>query len=237
MWAGRGWNVAVIAGGLATFRNLRLVIAPQFTRSQNLPFPILPSPAQFRSPFASPFHSGLMSADLPLRFGDKPYTRIDPGETSVELSVSGLGIGASSAEQWWGPGFENAIIMSNNAAGIPRGYVRTSRPIRTRLGEVEGLWMLGGLTESPFFDTDPRNDLRALSAAVFTLRLAADTGLTIGAERSVYAAAARFGSIPEHLMDVFFDWHRAPVNGPTTKHSDQLTGLFARWVSFNVDHD
>jgi hypothetical protein len=139
-------------------------------------------------------------------------------------------VGATSASEWWGPGIHNALVMSNNAAGIPQVYLRTSHPLRTRAGELEAHWLLGGLTESPFFDNEPRNDLRSLSAAVVTLRLAADTGLTIGAARAVYAATPRFGGLPGHLADVFLDWHRQGVTAPTQEHSDQITSLFARWV-------
>ena len=171
-----------------------------------------------------------MSADLPLRFGDQRYTRIDPGETTVEVVLPFVAVGATSAAQWWGPGIRNALVMSNNAAGIPRGYLRTPKPLRTRLGDVEAQWMLGGLEESPFFDIDSRNNLRSVSAAAITLRLAADSGLTIGAARAVYANVRRFERLPGHVADVLFDWHRPPLDGPVNRTSDQITSLFARWV-------
>jgi hypothetical protein len=171
-----------------------------------------------------------MSADLPLRFGDQRDTRIDPGETTVEIALPFVAVGATSAEQWWGPGIRNALVMSNNAAGISQGYVRTPRPLRTRLGDVEARWLLGGLEESPFFDIDSRNNLRSISAAAITLRVAADTGLTIGAARAVYANVRRFGRLPGHVADVFLDWHRPPLDGPVSRTSDQITSLFARWA-------
>ena len=240
MWAGRGLNVAASAGLQATIGRVRLVLAPNLTWSQNLAFPILPppedlrrlgpTPASYLSFFASPWHSGNVSADLPLRFGTQPYTRVDPGETSVELSAFGGRVGATTASQWWGPGIRNALVMSNNSAGIPQVYFRTSHPVRTRFGEVEGHVMLGGLTESPFFDGSPYNNLRSLSAAVFTLRLKADSGLTIGVERAVYAAVSGIVRVPEHFADILIDWHRPLPDGSASKRSDQITGVFARWV-------
>jgi hypothetical protein len=121
-------------------------------------------------------------------------------------------------------------VLSDNAAGIPRVYVRTSNPFRTRIGELEGVWFLGGLNESPFFDSDGRDDIRSISAGTVTLRLAADTGFTIGIAREVIADVPRLGSIPVHAADLVFDWGRSPTSGPTTRKSDQVTSLFGRWV-------
>lgn len=230
MWAGRGWNTATMFGIRAAYRNFRLVIAPQLVTAANTSFPIVSSGNPVRSSFASPFHSGNFSADLPLRFGDRPYTRIDPGETSIQLIVRGLAVGATSASLWWGPGIRNALVMSNNAPGIPQVFLRTARPIRTRVADIEAHWLLGGLTESPFFDGDARNDQRSLSAAIVTLRVAADTGVTIGAARSVFAVAKNFGRLPGHWADVLIDWHRPTTVGSPNDPSDQMFSLFGRWI-------
>jgi hypothetical protein len=230
MWAGRGLNIGILAGFRASFRRLRVVVAPRIVTSQNLQFPILPSGNTSRSPFASPWRLGPLFADLPLRFGDRRYTRIDPGESTVEIALPVVAVGVTSAGQWWGPGIRNALVLSNNAAGIPQGYLRTVKPLRTRLGDVEAHWMLGGLEESPFFDIDTRNTLRSMSAAAITLRVAADSGLTIGAARAVYANVRRFSRLPEHVGDVLLRWPRPPLEGQVDRTSDQITSLFARWA-------
>ena len=211
-----------MVGFRAAYRNIRLIVAPQFLTAANAPFPIVPSSTPTRSAFASPFHFGIFSADLPLRFGDRRYTRIDPGETSLEFVAHGVAVGATSASLWWGPGIRNALVMSNNAPGIPQVFLRTARPLRTRAGEIEAHWLLGALTESPFFDRDARNDQRSLSAAVVTLRVVADTGLAIGAARGVYAAVKKFGQLPGHWADVLFDWHQPSMTDSVRKRSDQI---------------
>lgn len=230
MWAGRGLNVTAAAGLSAGYRRFRFIFAPSITTSENRPFPIVPSTDPLRSSFASPWQTQPVEADLPLRFGNRRYTRVDPGESMLEIAFPAVAAGVTSSSAWWGPGMRNALVMSNNAAGIPRVYARTATPWSSRLGDLEAEWLLGGLLESPFFDLDERNNLRSVSAAVVTLRLAADTGLTIGAARAVYASVRRFGRMPEHLADVLFDWHRGPTTGPVSRTSDQVTSLFARWV-------
>jgi hypothetical protein len=241
LWAGRGWNLAAIGGARLSAARVRVVLAPQLVWSENRQFPVLPNrtfplrvvkdPAL--SEFASPFHSGNMSADLPLRFGTEAYGRLDPGESYVDIRFGPVATGATSAPLWWGPGRRNALVMSNNAPGIPHAFMRTTRPLSTRFGSVEAYWMAGGLQESPFFDFDTRNDTRAVSAAAVTMRFAADSGLTLGGARAVYSFVRRGGAIPLHAADVLFNWSRAKTSGLIANprnQSDQLFSLFARWV-------
>ena len=75
--------------------------------------------------------------------GDRAVFRIDAGP---------LAFGFSTENAWWGPGLRNSILMSNQAAGVPRAFLQTKNPIRTKLGAFEGLWILGRLQESDFFD-------------------------------------------------------------------------------------
>lgn len=229
VWAGRGLTIAASAGFRVGSGRVDVLAAPVIFSAQNQPFPLLASGRSNGSPFASPFHAGTVSADLPLRFGNSRYTRIDPGESHIQVSLGRSIVGVSTESQWWGPGIRNALILSDNAAGIPRVFARTARPIATRLGDVAGYWFTGGLMESPYFDYDGRNDLRSASGAVVTLRLRADTGLTIGAARMV-VAGTRLSRIISRVGDVFFDWSRAPSSGPITRRSDQMYSLFGRWV-------
>jgi hypothetical protein len=229
VWSGRGFTLAASAGFRAIRRRVDVRFAPLVFSTENRQFPTLASGRIAGSQFSSPFHSGTISADLPLRFGNERYTRIDPGESHVQVSLGKSIVGVSTESQWWGPGIRNALILSDNAAGIPRLFARTARPITTRIGELAGYWFIGGLTESPYFDYDGRNDLRSASAAIVTLRLRADTGLTLGAARMV-VAETRLSGIISRVGDVLFDWSRAPSSGPVNRRSDQMYSLFGRWV-------
>lgn len=230
LWAGRGLNTSVSAGVVGSYGRFRFALAPRLNVSQNRPFAILPSGRADRSAFASPWRSGVQSGDFPLRFGTARYSTVDPGETMVEIEAGPVAFGVTSAAAWWGPGIRNALMLSNNAGGIPQAYVRTAHPVVTRLGEIEGQWLLGQLVESPFFDRDPRNDARSLSAAGITLRPVADTGLRVGVSRAVYASAPRFGRLVEHVADVFIDWQRRSESDRDAGDVEQLTSVFAKWT-------
>lgn len=231
-WAGRGVTTTLFAGGRLETDRLSISIAPDFVFQQNRIFPILPSPASDRSSFASPWHSGIESADIPLRFGNQSQTIVYPGNSWIDYRAGVVSFGFSTDEQWWGPGTRNALLMSNNAPGIPQLYLRSGRPIQTPIGAVEFRWLLGGLTESLFFDTLGSDNLRSLSAIVATLRTAFDTGLTVGVARSVYAPVSGPGGIASHLFDAITRWNQsADTVGDRPSHpSDQLLSLFGRWV-------
>jgi hypothetical protein len=232
LWAGRGLSTRITAGARAQFRNVSLTIAPEIVTVQNGDFWVLPGAEPSRSPYASPWRTTPQSADLPLRFGNQRFTMLSPGQSTLAVRVRGLVIGASTEDQWWGPGIRNALVLSNNAQGIPHLFLRTVAPVRTRIGHVEFRWLAGGLTESLYFDRDSSNDVRSLSALAVTLQPAAARGLTLGLARAVYRGAGSIGTIlPAGFFDVLTYWGRAdePLKD-RERPREQLLSLFSRWV-------
>jgi hypothetical protein len=240
LWAGRGTNVALSGGVHAEWGPLFVTLAPQYLYSQNRAFTALPDsqdsfkiPAG-RSPWSSPFHTVPYSADLPIRFGDRALSSIDPGQSVVAVRTGILMVGVSTENEWWGPGIQNAIVLSDNAAGIPRLFVRTAQPWRTGAGSFEAVWFVGGLSQSRFFDTASTSGLRSISALAVTWRPLFEPGLTLGLSRAVYAPVARWGTIPFRLFDVFKGTghpNNLPLNDSSqTPGPDQVASLFGRWV-------
>ena len=233
VWEGRGSTVHVTAGIQSECGRLRVLLVPEFSYSQNRVFPILTAMQSRLSGFANPFYSGReASADLPLRFGSAPIAVFGPGQSAVELDVSPVTLGFGAQSQWWGPGIRNGLVMSNHAVGIPSFYVRTARPLRSRLGAAEARWIVGALTESPYYDFDPTNNLRSLSGLVVTFKPAVDSALTLGGARVVYAPIGGVGALPARFLDAVGRWGeggdvRASTYG---RAADQLITLFGRWV-------
>jgi hypothetical protein len=235
LWAGRGAN-ASISGGAAYRRaigtlQLEVRAEPELSYSQNRPFQFTRGREPGRSAFSSPWHLGSASADLPLRFGDLPLTAANPGQSAVTLSTRRVAFGVTSAHEWWGPAQRNTLVLSNNAPGVPRLFVRTTQRLQTRFGAFAGRTMIGALTESRFFDTADSNDLRAVNGVLVTFRPAIDTGLTLGLSRVVIAPTSSGAGALSHLVDVLFRWDAsAPESGSGGRGSDQILSLFARWV-------
>ncbi len=237
LWAGRGWSFSV-NGGLALaqpYRRaiLRVIVAPTLVYSQNQPFQVFPDTTPGRSAYANPFHnpSSQASLDLPHRFGDRHLLNFDLGRSGFAVEWPAVTIGATAAPQWWGPGIRNAIVMSNNAPGVPRWFVKTTRPIVSRLGQLDAQIISGTLTQSLFFSPNEAEN-RTLSGVLLQLRPAFDTTLTFGFTRVVYAPigpdASPSAATLSRSFDALFRWEN--LAGVGQQLSDQIGSVFARWI-------
>jgi hypothetical protein len=243
LWAGKGASTR-ISGGVAIKRGfVRIVIAPEILATGNDSFPpraenIIPSPLipPDRSPFAYPWYAnGPYSLDMPLRFGDKSRGQLRLGQSSVLADLGAVSFGFSNENEWWGPGIDNALIVSNNAPGFPHLTIRSSHPLATLIGTVDFRWLVGGLTESSFFDTTANRGKRSISAAVVAIRPRGLEDLSFGLARSVVGTSTGWGEIPLRWLEVFRNTGHPNDGAPydSTLHPggrDQIYSLFARWV-------
>ena len=237
LWAGRGASTRALFGIRLETSHARVIIAPEYVNSANKDWilrhdfyaPPLPDD---RSQYDLPYYVGNFTIDQPMRFGDKPIRRVDPGQSTALVSAGSFELGASTENEWWGPGLRNAIVLSNNAPGFPHLFFRTGRPLNTRLGALELRWLVGGLKESNFFDTVANNNTRSISAISAVLQPKSNPNLSIGVARSVYATAKRWNQIPWRWFDVFARTSPSEnhIGDSTRTLRDHFYSLFARWV-------
>ncbi|MEO7218477.1 MAG: capsule assembly Wzi family protein, partial [Gemmatimonadaceae bacterium] len=247
MWAGRGASLRVTGGAELSTGRLRVVIAPEFWTTSNARFDqisrkngyyyFLPSVPMSRNGrgFANRWYAAPYSADLPWRFGSAPMGRLLPGQTGIWYDSGPVEFGVTTENMWWGPGIRNAIIMSDNAAGIPRLEMRTPHPIKTRFGDIEAQWLVGALAESKYFDTTSTNNVRSIAAAVVTWQPVFQPTLTLGVTRAVYATSTGIGPVAFRWFDVFAATgqpanHLPSDSSLTPGGRDQLFSLFGRWL-------
>ena len=242
MWAGRGTNWRLSIGAAASLGPLRLVLAPEIVRSENREFQEVETDIWHRpfidwgklSRWASPWHQHPFPADEPVRFGEEKLSEVGLGQSSLWAEWRSLAGGVSSENLWWGPGIHDALIMTNSAAGVPHAFLRTAAPVRTAVGDFEGRWIVGSLKESEFYDYDPDNDYRSLSAAVVTWRPRWEPDLTVGVARAVFGAADGQADAFVRWFDVLDPGERPNArpwsDSAYTGGRDQLTSLFARWI-------
>jgi hypothetical protein len=246
LWGGRGTNVRVRGGAALRSGRARIVIAPEVSYSANRAFDLPPGNVPGRSTYASPYYTGLLgrgpAADLPLRYGDRAFTNLDLGQSSVTVDAGPVSFGGTTEAEWWGPGVRTAIALSTAAAGIPRAFVRTRRPVRTAVGDVEARWFAGTLVKSPFFDPAPESRWRSVAAAAVSLAPRGAPGLTVGASRLVVRTARTPVAGLLRPLDVLGYWEPAPradaVEQPTPgapaataqTRADQVLTFSARQV-------
>lgn len=241
LWAGKGYNVRALMGVAAAFGPVRLVLMPEFVSSSNYANTLDPTDLRFsrplpstRSPFSSPWNVVPYSIDLPYRFGDESIQKIHPGQSSITVSAGPIEVGAGTENEWWGPAQRNPLILSDNAAGFAHAFLRTGRPLATPVGLIEGRWIVGGLKESSWFNNDPDDNTRSLSAFALTWRQRPTSGLTLGIQRSVFAPVdgygGAFGDAFRFLGGVGHPNALPATDSTITPGPDQLFSVYAHWV-------
>jgi len=212
VWAGLGLTAFTRFGATFDRGMFHAVLAPEFWYAQNTNFNFYPGADGARSQFASNWYTPPYSIDLPTRFGESPLANASLGQSALWVSEGGADLGVSNSSQSWGPGIRGHLLLGPDAPGIPRVFVRTNHPIVTRTGAWSGTAFVGTLTESPFFDHNPANDLRTLTAWTIGWSPSAASGTSIG----IAHASMRTGSL--------FGGSAHKLTGP----SDQINTLYAR---------
>jgi hypothetical protein len=232
LWAGKGFSLRTLVGFKVESPRIRLILAPEIILSSNSDWILrhdfyAPDLPLGRSPYDLPYYVGAFTIDQPMRFGNKAISRIDLGETSFMWSPGPMTFGFSNENEWWGPGIRNAIVLSNNAPGFPHLFLRTTHPLRTRIGDIEMRWLVGGLTESAYFDTVTTNNTRSLASFAATLQMRRNPNISFGFARSVYGTTSGWNQVPWRWFDVFAQTSRTRF---ASAQKDQLFSLFGRWV-------
>ena len=252
LWAGRGNNVRLRTGFQADWGRVSLIVAPEWTHSQNrdFDFPDLraaPRAHRRGNSFADPWHVRPNSIDQPIRFGDTSFSTIHLGQSTLAVHVGAATLGLSTENEWWGPGIRNAIVLSDNAPGFGHFFIRTGQPISTPIGTFQGRLLLGALRESRYFDDFRSNNTRSFSGFAMTWQPPALEGLALGVTRAVYRPVGGTGGVLPHLFDAFLSFPGRPTDVPVTlrktngdvtrvpdpkrrKGPDDIYSLFGRWV-------
>jgi hypothetical protein len=228
VWTGKGATVAA-SGGFALRRGVLSVrVQPVAFLSQNASFALMPTVIPSRSPFADAIEP--MEVDAPQRFGDGVYGRVDPGQTTVRVDVLGLALGASTANETWGPAQLDPLLLGANAAGIPRVFVGTSRPLSWGLGTVHLRVEAGSLGQSNVATTHPDSARRLMAGAVGVVTLRGLPGLELGAARFYHRpwSARAFATALKIPFEAVFKSELAGKDSATA--DNQLASVFARWA-------
>jgi hypothetical protein len=230
LWAGRGVATQLRAGAALRHGRLSLIVVPEISYSENRPFQEYLH-ERMDDTGLLPWRIHHFSADVPLRVADEAFVRLEPGQSTFAMDArpAPLLIGVSTEDQWWGPGVRNALVLSNNAPGIPHVFARTSRPVGTRLGDFSGSWMVGWLADSPAFTDLAEEDARYLSAAMVSFTPWWEPGLTVGAARAVHGVAASGWAVLSHSHEALLRWKG--FGDPGEINTVQLSPHYAAWVS------
>ena len=225
VWAGRGATLVADGGFHAQRGALSLTLDPIAFVAQNAAFRLMPNQDPTVSPYADPVYGA--EIDLPQRFGNRPYAVLDPGQSTLRLDAGGVALGISTANEYWGPAREFPIILGNNAAGIPRAFVGTARPLDLSVVQLSARVIWGRLSQSAYSPDSVAGGLRFGTGAVAVLGSRYVPGLEIGACRFAHLYwPGRALSLNDFLYPLSSQ-NRAHLAG--TERDNQLASIFFRW--------
>ena len=223
VWAGRGLTASVRGGASFSAGRISGALAPVIFQAQNAAFELYPNglPGDFAFGFPYPW-----AADMPQRFGDRAYRRLDPGNSFLRADVGLLSTGFSTAAQHWGPARDHPVILGSNAGGYPHLFLGTSRPAPVGPFRVQARLTWGRLSQSRYTTMELVQKRRLAVGAVGTVSLAAIPGLELGAGRFVHILWSDDVLTRENALKPF-----GPLLGQTATNSEnQIASVFGRWV-------
>jgi hypothetical protein len=205
--------------------------------AENTGFALFPTGAPGLGRFANSIFA--YTIDLPQRFGDKPFTKFDFGESTLRAELRYVTLGITTANEWWGPATTFPYILGNNAPGVPHFFLGTARPVPIGIGRLQARVIYGLEFQSAFspvqgsttyVDAAEPGTTRFASGLIATFQPAAIPTLELGFAR--YFHEAWSGSISGGELRSPFEGLLNP--GPATgveAQKNQEASAFFRWTA------
>jgi Capsule assembly protein Wzi len=230
VWAGRGLTLRASGGVAARYGPVSLRLEPVAFWAQNADFDLLAGPGA--DPYADPVTPSAI--DLPQRFGDEAYARLDPGESTLRIDLRGVALGIGTESQHWGPAIDQPLLLGPNAPGFAHAFAGTSTPWNVGIGRVHGRMVWGRLEQSEHSQAPDSASRRFMAGMAVAFQPRGLDGLEVG--------VARFFHVPlyngrdlrarDFLRPVegFFKSSFSGPEGEGETVENQLASAFARWV-------
>jgi len=237
-----GYQHLISTGVYASLGPISIQLKPQWVYAQNKNFQGFPKEHDDQA-WATMygFWNGI---DLPEKFGNKAYQKYLPGNSSVRINFAGLSAGLSTENIWWGPAFQNALILSNHAQGFLHATINTQRPIQTTIGSFEAQMIMGNLTASGFsppskYSTNPwwikqSTGDRYINAIIFSYSPKYVKGLSLGVTRAITMYEQVRKELGQHIVVFNNVARKNDSQNYDDIVRDQLASLFFRY--FSVKH-
>ena len=164
----RGYQTLVSAGIFAKFGPLTIQLRPEYVYAENKYFNGFGCGIGQDVSVWVEYYKFLNNIDLPERFGDKAYSKLFWGQSSIRLNFGAFSTGISNENMWWGPGMRNSLLMTNTSGGFMHFTFNTTHPVKTKIGSFEGQIIAGRLDGSGYPPPVPPELLSFNAAAATT---------------------------------------------------------------------
>lgn len=227
VWRGRGLTFAASTGFTGRWGLVSYAFRPISFWTENRLY--VPSRTIKPVGFQDPWLAG--SIDLPYRFGQTGYGRIDVGESYLRIDTRFLAFGLSNASQVWGPARRYPLVLGNNAGGFPHVFLETGTPRPIGIGRVHARWVAGRLASSSFGPAHEGTSGRMGIGAVATFLPRSVDGLEIGATRFFHLYDSPIARDFESLTLPFSGLLKRGLRNPDAadfRQYNQVASVFAR---------
>ncbi len=175
----------------------------------------------------------------------KSFRRIYPGQSTVQLVVGGFRAGVSTANQWWGPGLRNSLLMTYQAPGFTHFFIGSRKPQSTPIGSFEWKLMGGWLRTDGERSMESRHLLAAdpsmgqqkryLSAFTVSYQPKWIPGLFVGINRVVQTYSKdsltnTLGAFERYFPVLALGGQKKNVANEDLIDRDQVASFFLRWL-------
>jgi hypothetical protein len=149
--------------------------------------------------------------------------------------VAHVTVGASTANEYWGPASEEPFLLGNNAAGFVHAFAGTDGPVTLGPVTVNLRLIAGRLDQSAYSYADFANRRRYISGVVAAFGVKQLPGLEIGGGRLFENVWPDTGfSIGDIVTPLFQSLLKTKLDekfgGAGDKPDNQLASIFARWA-------
>jgi len=240
VWAGRGLTLIANAGIEGHAGPLSFTLSPKAFRASNTAFELLSNKQSGLLAYSNgQFPYGV---DLPQRFGNGAYSRVDPDASSIRFDSRFASMGISTANEWIGPATEYPFLLGDNAPGFPHIFVGTGDDSwNLWFARLHARVMWGKLYQSAYSSVSgpthyesPSNPgtVRLTASAQFVLVPRGVPGLELGFGRFLHVPYPPGGpdqGFWKKPFKVFFlknEYARGDVLGI----DNQLASAYFRWV-------
>lgn len=236
----RGFQHLLEGGVQVSLGPVSLQLYPQVFHAQNLPFqeynPALPAL------FFQRISNFVGRLDMPVRHGTGKIHRVLPGNSHVKVNFGAFSAGISTENIWWGPGKQQALLISDNAEGFLHGTVHTRKPAKTGIGHFGGQYFLGKLKNSnlPYYSDgsfdqyrEYPDDWRYFTGVTLNYTPSWFEGLSVGFARTFLMYSRKLREDGWQAWFPIFEGlqkERVGLNTSRFRETDQHLSVFFRWV-------
>ena len=148
MYPNIGYQNRWSAGLNVRWKFVDVNLQPEWVMAENLPAPYFKGNPQDGNYWTRVFFMINNNIDFYSRFGKVPIKTFFWGQSRFALQFGHLSTGISTENNWWGPGFRNSLVLTNEASGFLHYFAQTRKPLQTQIGSFEGKGIVG-LLENP----------------------------------------------------------------------------------------